>query len=215
MTVSINKSKEVFEYFKSKIASVKRNEHLSSEGKAAALKEIDAELGAQYAYWKEEVAKEKNTVEAEAEKLKPDTVNRSLDTETVATLEYQTKAILSRIAAEGNTLESFRALLTDIVGNGNDTTRQAFLDSFHEVKSLAESFDHSGKMYLKGYYDDAKKSMKTPEQVDYENALADAVAQSNSLTTKLIAAERVIADIKASISADVHAAGGNKTASVW
>lgn len=142
MTVSIEKSSEAFEYFKHEISKVKNNGHLTLEGKAAELKAIEENLNAQFNYWKDEVAKEKKQAEAETEKLKPNTVNRHLDAQTVATLNYQAKVLLSRLAAEGDTVEGYKAALLDIIDNGNDTTRQAFwiattrLRAFQKVSTM-------------------------------------------------------------------------------
>lgn len=200
MTVSIEKANEAFEYYKHQISKVNDSGHLTQEGKAAELKTIAGELDAQLAYWKDEVAKEKQQTEAELEKLKPNTVNRDLNAQTVAALNYQAKVFLSRLSAEGETVEGYKAALLDIVDNGNDISRQAFLDSYHDIKSLSESFNHNGAVYLKDYYIRAKNIMKTPEQKAYETSLNEAIKKSNSLTTKLIAVERSVQNIKNSTS---------------
>lgn len=200
MTVSINKSKEAFEYFKRKIAAIKDNDHLTLEGKAAALKEIKAELDEQLTFWRNEVAQKRKQLAKEGETPTLSAVNRKLDSEITFVLSYQARIIQSRLAAEGDSLGGFKAVMDDFVKNGNDTTRQAFLDSFHEVKRITDSFEHHGKMGLKDYYNKAKELMKTPEEIAHEEAKNKAISEAISLRRELETVESNVAVLKASIS---------------
>lgn len=204
MTISITKASSVFEHYRNEIAKTRKDAGLSAEGKLRGIKKVAADLEAQLAYWKQEVTTENEKIETEVAKNKPDMVNRKYDSESVAALNYQAKVLQSRIAAEGGTKEGFSALLLDIVDGGNETTRQAFMDSYHDISALAENFDHNGKDYLQKYYNDAKEKMKTPEQVAFEKAVVDGASQQNSWNMQLFAVEKNTAEFKASFSADLH-----------
>lgn len=205
MMVSINKATEVYANVRTEMNRVKRSESLTVEGKVQALKELDSYLANCLESWKEEVAQAQEALREAAEAQKPTATGRTVDSNTAATMTYLADTLLARMALEGGQAWGLKAFLAELTKeSGDQNAKQAFMDNYHKFVQLVENLPHKRVDYLKDAHREIEKQIQSPKQTAYENAIAEAEKNVNSLSTKLIAAERTVSDLRASIAATLH-----------
>jgi hypothetical protein len=120
--------------------------------------------------------------ETDAEKT-----NRHLaESKQISVLNYMAKTILSKIAGEADTPESFLDIVTWLANNEDKQVKHVFLDNYRDILAAGQSLENFGRIEneVKEQYKFAQESLKSEKQVQYEKALNEAQRNKSRLFQK-------------------------------
>lgn len=122
--------------------------------------------------------------------------NRKLDSKNVAVMNYLSKSMMSTIAAEADTPEKLVRVVSEFADHEDINVRYAFLDSYHDILKMGQSLEGFGKVQydLKQQYLKASDSVKTPEQLKYEDALQEAESDKLQINMKYWPEEKNVSE---------------------
>lgn len=196
MELSIDKAGEVIGYCQAKVNELENDPNLSEQGKLNQFKELSSNIEKQLDAWDIEVDNAQKVLKEELESKKPVFLKRDLTKENLDSLKYLSKTLLSKVVAEGNSWGELRAILEDVLQEGDPMTLQAFIDNYTDFSHSLASKDYDPSNTLLEYYHSFKKKLKTPEQLAYEEAEKEWFAKSNSLSTRYHAIKTTLKEIK-------------------
>lgn len=206
---------EITKKYRNAIGSTKANNNLTEEGKKQELKAISNSIEKQLNAWKEAVAEEQKKIDTALTDKKLTAKNSAkqstLTAENIAVLTYRSKMLLSKLIAEGTTTRGFQNLMDELIQENDPTDLQAFVHSYADINTALANTGVTS--YLQSYYREALAKLKTPEQMEYEEAKKEAHGRVLNLSMRLITTEQNTKDLKSSMSREVWSE--EKPSSPW
>jgi hypothetical protein len=212
----LNEYMNILKDYRNQVFEIKRV--YKPEMQKSALKDLANEISQKLEGWKSDINSETEKLQYNARIIKPK--ENSLDPSQIATLQYYSQQIKARVAAQGNNGDAFASTLEEFVKHEDPLYRQAFVDHYHEFQELAQNtfkspsgskteYDNAysaGKsvdqamLKLRGMYDQANESLKTPEQKAYDSYAEEVEEKCARLSGNYSVAERLFTDLQSDIS---------------
>ncbi|KPB03073.1 hypothetical protein [Bacillus sp. CHD6a] len=171
----------------------------------------------------------------EEKKNRPETTivgSRKLDSRNVTVMNYLTKTTLSRLSAEAGSPEEFLKLIEELATNDNEQFRYILLDSYHDIVKMGQSLFPSNtekglagmgfknvEHKIRDHYKAAKESLKSPEQIKYEQAVDEVELKKSRLASRSYPVEKNIQEFLGELSGKINwtknKMPGGQSTNVW
>lgn len=158
--------------------------------------------------------------------------SRKLDSRNVTVMNYLTKTTLSRLSAEAGSPDEFLKLIEELATNENEQFKYVLLDSYHDIVKMGQALyptdpgaGHAGLGFkgiehkVKEHYKAAKESLKSPEQIKYEQAVEEVEQKKRRLMSRSYPVERNIQEFLSELTGKINWAKdkmpGGQSTNVW
>ncbi len=158
--------------------------------------------------------------------------SRKLDSRNVTVMNYLTKTTLSRLSAEAGSPDEFLKLIEEFATNENEQFKYVLLDSYHDIVKMGQSLfptdqgaGHAGLGFkgiehkVRDFYKAAKESLKSPEQIKYEQAVEEVEQKKRRLMSRSYPVEKNIQEFLGELSGKINwtkkEMPGGQSTNVW
>ncbi|RJR23627.1 hypothetical protein C4578_04100 [Candidatus Microgenomates bacterium] len=151
---------------------------------------------------------------------------RKLDSRNVTVMNYLTKTTLSRLSAEAGSPDEFLKLIEEFATNENEQFKYVLLDSYHDIVKMGQALfptdpgkGHAGLGFkgiehkVRDHYKAAKESLKSPEQIKYEQAVAEVEQKKSRLMSRSYPVEKNIQEFLNELNGKIQWTKGHKSTS--
>jgi hypothetical protein len=132
--------------------------------------------------------------------------NRKIDQSDITRLDYLAKRVLSRIHAEASTTGDYLSIIEELATSDDLDMKYVLLDNFHLLTKAGERLEgfDSVKYRLMDFHKEAKNAVRTPEEVAYDDALAEAGSRKHKVQVEHIAHTKNVQEFSVELEKEIR-----------